>query len=93
MGAQAEQNVVLHFKPRPKQDMLVTCLWSHWTGRLGEPDLLSLAAITDEPPAEIAAAGHDRCIIPIKPENADAWLDANTGRFDHEFQQSMITCW
>lgn len=70
-----EQNVVLQFKPRPKQDMLVACLWSHWKGKAGEPDLLSFAAITDEPPPEIAAAGHDRCIIPIKPENVDAWLD------------------
>ena len=69
-----EQNVVLQFKPRPKQDMLVACLWSHWKGKAGEPDLLSFAAITDEPPPEIAAAGHDRCIIPIKPEHVDAWL-------------------
>ena len=30
--------------------------------------LLSFAAVTDETAAEIAAAGHDRCIIPIKPE-------------------------
>jgi len=29
--------------------------------------------ITDEPPAEIAAAGHDRCTI--KPENLEAWLN------------------
>jgi putative SOS response-associated peptidase YedK len=36
---------------------------------------LSFAAITDEPPAEVAAAGHDRCVIPIKPENVDAWLN------------------
>jgi putative SOS response-associated peptidase YedK len=70
-----EENVVLEFKPRPRQDMLVACLWSHWKGKAGEPDLLSFAAITDEPPAEIAAAGHDRCIIPIKPENVDAWLN------------------
>ena len=35
----------------------------------GEPDLLSFAAITDEPPPEVAAAGHDRCIIPL-PESA-----------------------
>ena len=54
--------------------MLVACLWSHWQ-EPGEPDLLSFAAITDEPPAEVAAAGHDRCIIPIKPENMDAWLN------------------
>jgi putative SOS response-associated peptidase YedK len=73
-----EENVVLEFKPRPRQDMLVACLWSHWKGKNGEDDLLSFAAITDEPPAEIAAAGHNRCIIPIKPENVDAWLSPLT---------------
>jgi len=55
--------------------MLVACLWSRWRGGPHEPELLSFAAITDEPPAEIAAAGHDRCIIPIKPEHVDAWLN------------------
>lgn len=69
-----EGNVVLEFRPRPTQDMLVACVWSRWTGP-GQPELLSFAAITDEPPAEIAAAGHDRCVIPIKPENIDAWLN------------------
>ncbi len=68
-----EENVVLEFQPRPAQEMLVACLWSRWTGPGGE-ELLSFAAITDEPPTEVAAAGHDRCIIPIKPENVDAWL-------------------
>jgi len=68
-----EENVILEFKPRPTQDMLVACLWSRWTAH-GEPDLLSFAAITDEPPPEVAAAGHDRCIIPIRPENVDGWL-------------------
>jgi len=37
--------------------------------------LLSFAAITDEPPPEVAEAGHDRCIVQIKPENIDAWLN------------------
>jgi putative SOS response-associated peptidase YedK len=68
-----EQNVVLEFKPTPTQDMLVACVWSRWEGE-GE-ELLSFAAITDEPPAEVAAAGHDRCIIPIKSEYIDAWLN------------------
>lgn len=71
---ESEENVVLEFRPRPAQDMLVACLWSEWKGD-GEADLLSFAAITDEPPAEVAAAGHDRCIIPIREENIDAWLD------------------
>lgn len=72
-GAEPEK-VILEFKPRPQQNMLVACLWSRWTAP-GEPELLSFAAITDEPPPEVAAAGHDRCIIPIKPENIDAWLN------------------
>jgi putative SOS response-associated peptidase YedK len=56
--------------------MLVACLWSRWSGS-GEPDLLSFAAITDERPPEVSAAGHARCIVPIKPENIDAWLNPN----------------
>ena len=71
------ENLVLEFKPRPTQDMLIACLWSKWTGP-GEPDLLSFAAITDEPPAEVAAAGHDRCIVPIKSQHIDRWLAAGT---------------
>lgn len=67
------KNAVLEFRPQPMQDMLVACLWSRWSVP-GEPELLSFAAITDEPPPEIAAAGHDRCIVPIKPQNVDAWL-------------------
>ena len=66
-----EQNVVLEFRPNPPHDMLVACIWS-----LDERDgLYSFAAITDEPPPEIAAAGHDRCIIPIKREHVDAWVN------------------
>jgi putative SOS response-associated peptidase YedK len=68
------KNLILEFKPRPTQDMLVACLWSRWSAP-GEPNLLSFAAITDEPPPEVSAAGHDRCIIPIKPEHIDAWLN------------------
>jgi len=75
------ENLVLEFKPRPTQDMLVACLWSRWTAP-GEPDLLSFAAITDEPPPEVAAAGHDRCIIPIRAENVDAWLNPDPRKLD-----------
>lgn len=71
------KNAVLEFSPDDGQPMLVACLWSRWTGPEGE--LLSFAAITDEPPPEVAAAGHDRCIIPIKPEHVDAWLSPDPG--------------
>ena len=74
-----EANVVLEFVPKDHSDMLIACLWSHWTGKEGEPELLSFAAITDEPEPEVAAAGHDRTIINIKPEHIDAWLNPDPG--------------
>lgn len=70
------KNQVVQFTPRTGEPMLVACLWSHWTDPAGkEPDLLSFAAITDAPEPEVAAAGHDRTIINIKPEHVDAWLN------------------
>lgn len=75
LPGEERKNVVLHFQPSPRHLMLVACLWSRWT-RDGEDDLLSFAAITDDPPPEVAAAGHDRCIIAMQPDNVDAWLKA-----------------
>jgi putative SOS response-associated peptidase YedK len=68
-----EKSLVLHFNPQPPQEMLVACLWSHWTHPT-DPDLYSFAAVTDDPPPEVAATGHNRCIIAIKPENVAEWL-------------------
>ncbi|WP_425521511.1 SOS response-associated peptidase family protein, partial [Xanthomonas phaseoli] len=70
------KNRVVQFQPSDREPMLVVCLWSRWTDPAGEqPDLLSFAAITDEPEPEVAAVGHDRTIINIKPEHVDAWLN------------------
>jgi len=68
------QNQVLHFVPRPANAMLIACLAATWLDPKGGRPLLSFAAITDEPPPEVAAAGHDRMIINLKPEHLDAWL-------------------
>ena len=83
-AGEVEENVVLQFKPEPAQTMYIACLWSHWTDPK-EPDLRGFAAITDEPPADIAAAGHDRCIINLKPEHLEAWLSPQ-GRSREELQ-------
>jgi hypothetical protein len=75
LGAGEEvENLILEFRPQSSEPMLAACLWSRWSAP-GEPDLLSFAAITDDPPPEVAAAGHDRCVIPIKPAHIDAWLN------------------
>jgi putative SOS response-associated peptidase YedK len=66
------ENVILEFRPEGLDTLLAACLWSHWEG--GGEVLDSFAAITDTPPAEIAAAGHDRCIVPLAAAAIDAWL-------------------
>ena len=79
-----DENVVLEFRPNPAHDMLVACLWSRWSAP-GEPDPLSFAAITDEPPPEVAADGRDRCIIPIKPENIDRRLNPDASALSAQY--------
>lgn len=76
-----DENIVLEFRPSNGELMHVACLWSRWSAP-GQPNFFSFAAITDEPPQEVAAAGHDRCIIPIKPENIDAWLNPDPKNLD-----------
>src|SRR5688572_8083803 len=82
------KNVVLHFVPRPADTMFIACLSSTWQDPKGGPALLSFAAITDEPPAEVMAAGHDRMIINLKPEHLDAWLSP-AGRSIDELQSIL----
>jgi putative SOS response-associated peptidase YedK len=79
------RNVVLHFTPQPADLMLIACVYSVWKDPKDGTELLSFAAITDEPPAEVAAAGHDRMIVNIQPHNVDAWLTPQ-GRSDEELQ-------
>jgi putative SOS response-associated peptidase YedK len=68
-----ETNQVLHFNPASGDPMTIACLWSHWT-HASEPELYSFAAITDEPPPEVLATGHTRCVISIREENVREWL-------------------
>ena len=72
------QNRVLRFNPQPASDMLVACLYDSWH-KPGAPGLLSFAAITDDPPPEVAATGHSHCIIPLKPQNLITWLNPGAG--------------
>jgi len=70
------ESASLEFAAESPRDLLVPCLWNFSLRSTPEErDIFSFAAITDEPPPEIAAAGHDRCLVSIKPEHLDAWLD------------------
>ncbi|MHA2903167.1 SOS response-associated peptidase family protein [Ralstonia mannitolilytica] len=50
--------------------------------QLDEKDLLSFAIITTDPPPEISEAGHDRCQVPIKSEDLDAWLSPDPNNLE-----------
>ncbi|TNJ34833.1 SOS response-associated peptidase family protein [Arenimonas terrae] len=63
----------VEFTPDDGEPMLVACLWSDWGD--GDERLHSFAIITDEPPPEVRAAGHDRMIVRIQPEDLEAWLN------------------
>lgn len=67
----------IRFTPQDQEPMIVACLWSEWGE--GDERLLSFAIITDNPPPEVAAAGHDRMIVRIRPEDMDAWLNPDPG--------------
>lgn len=68
------ENLILHFNPKPAFQMRVACLWSAW-GDAQDPVLESFAAVTDEPPPEVAATGHNRCVIPLAEQGLRTWMD------------------
>ena len=81
------KNQVLQFTPRTGEPMLVPCLWNRSVDPRGEdPDLLSFAAITDEPEPEVAATGHDRTIINLKPEHVQAWLHPDPEQLEEQYR-------
>ncbi|ORE88777.1 hypothetical protein ATO7_02840 [Oceanococcus atlanticus] len=67
------ENMVLAFHSEVEA-MTVACLWSRWE-KPDQPSLTSFAAITDEPPPEVAATGHDRCVIVLTEQAAGDWLE------------------
>ncbi len=84
LGAgEKEENVVIQFKPRGFDEMVIPIIWDHSPGHapgqipghIDDPAFDSFALITDEPPPEVLATGHDRCPIFLKPSNIDAWLN------------------
>lgn len=76
-----EQNVELVFTPQTGEDLFIACLYTYTEADGDAPPFYSFAAITHDPPPEVAAAGHDRCIVIVREEDIGAWLDPlSTGR-------------
>ena len=71
-AGEEEQNLILKFEPVSLREMLVPCIWDR--NEADGTTLHSFALITDEPNPEVAAAGHDRTPIILKPEYLGRWL-------------------
>lgn len=67
---------IIRFFPDDGSAMWVPCLYDRWQGDGYHID--SFAVITDDPPAEIDQAGHDRCPIYPSWEHIDTWLAGGT---------------
>ncbi|BFI96227.1 MAG: hypothetical protein RSP_17370 [Rhodanobacter sp.] len=80
-----EQNIEIVFSPEPQQEMLLACLYRYVEPEGGEGGYYTFAAVTRDPPPEVLAAGHNRCVIPLRPENVDAWLDPDPKNLSAQF--------
>ena len=67
------RKTMIQFKPAAiEQDLLVPVIISKFGD--GDETQHGFALITDDPPKEIAAAGHDRCPIILKESAVDDWI-------------------
>jgi len=62
----------IYFAPEKRALMWAASLYSVAKGAHGP--LLSFAMVTDDPPPEVAAAGHDRCPIFLREDQMPGWL-------------------
>lgn len=66
--------VQLSFTPVEREIMWAPALYDTWSSPDGQIHFSSFAILTDEPPPEVAAAGHDRCPIFLRSDLIDIWL-------------------
>jgi putative SOS response-associated peptidase YedK len=70
--AKTSKKKVISFSPTKQFFMQVPVLWDYWTD--GQVHLKSFALITDDPPKEVLAAGHDRSPICLSDDGVVKWL-------------------
>ncbi len=69
----SKKKKLICFSPRAKDLMWSPVLYDIAKDEGGRA-LFSFALITNDPPAEVLEAGHDRCPIFLKEEHIDTWL-------------------
>lgn len=72
-SGESETRIELRFVPEAPGALVAPCLYD--LNEEGDFPLYSFALITDDPNPEIAAVGHDRTPVILRPNNVDDWLD------------------
>lgn len=67
------QSRIIYFEQQSKELMWSAALFE--MSKIKEGLLYSFAAITDEPPSEVATTGHDRCPIFLDEQSVTSWLN------------------
>lgn len=65
---------LISFRPANRELMWAPCLWDYWANEKEGAGFYSFAIITDDPPAEVLAQGHDRCPVFLREDLIDEWL-------------------
>jgi putative SOS response-associated peptidase YedK len=81
------KKAVAHFVPADGREMIIACLYADWDDPATD-GFLSFAAVTDDPPPEVEAAGHNRIIINLDERAIDEWLSPD-GKTFAELQQVL----
>lgn len=68
------KKTLINFTPDHYEIMWSACIYDEWQSYDGLIRFRSFAMVTDDPPPEVAAAGHDRCPIFLKEELINDWL-------------------
>ncbi len=64
---------LISFWPDRGDVMWAPCLWDYWENPAEGIGFHSFAIITDDPPPEVLARGHDRCHVFLREDLIDAW--------------------
>lgn len=68
------KKVQLSFAPEDREIMWAPALYDTWSSADGRVEFRSFAILADEPTPEIAAVGHDRCLIFLRSDAIDTCL-------------------
>tara|TARA_B110001454_G_C12723340_1_gene436785 strand:+ start:4122 stop:5033 length:912 start_codon:yes stop_codon:yes gene_type:complete len=67
------QAKIIYFEPKEKEIMWSAAIYEE--AKIEPGFLRSFAAVTDEPPPEVAETGHDRCPVFLSEDKFELWLN------------------